>query len=145
MMVVLLGSLAAYDYMRVVAIFAPPSNATPLETRIAQGRESVLFGHHADYAAGTVVQHPGVVLYTFDRSTHFLLDMRLAGAWATALHEAGQTDKARWVAARMREFRGQSADFFRPCDEPAVATKPFQCAPPERSYTVDDFRRPLLR
>ena len=140
MAVVLLGSLAAFDYMRVVAIFAPPNDAAPLETRIAKGRESVLFGHHADYAAGTVVQHPGVVLYTFDRSTHFLLDMRLAGAWAAALHERGETDKARWLAARMREFRGQSAGFFAPCEDPAPAEKPFQCSPPARTYTVDDFR-----
>jgi len=142
--VVLLGSLAAFDYLRVVTIFAPPAVAPPLDTRIAQGRGSVLFGHHADYAAGTVVPHPGTVLDSFDRSTHFLLDMRLAGAWATALHEAGQTDKARWVAARMREFRAASSGFFMPCDDPAVAPKPFQCAPPERAYTVDDFRRSRL-
>jgi hypothetical protein len=141
MAVVLLGSLAALDYMRVVAIFSPPANAPPLETRIARGRESVLFGHHADYAAGTVVQHPGIVLYTFDRSTHFLLDMRLAGAWAVALHESGETDKGRWIAARMREFREASAGFFVPCDDPAVAEKPFQCTPPARTYTVDDFRK----
>ena len=139
--VVLLGSLAAFDYLRVVAIFSPSGDAPSLEARIADGRKSVLFGHHADYAAGTVVPHPGTVLDTFDRSTHFLLDMRLAGAWATALHEAGQTDKGRWVAARMREFRGQSSGFFVPCDDPAVRPKPFQCASPERTYTVDDFRR----
>jgi O-antigen ligase len=141
MAVVLAGSLAVFDYTRVVTIFSPPAEAEPLEVRIAKGRGSVLFGHHADYAAGTVVQHPGEVLGAFDRSTHFLLDMRLAGAWATALHERGETDKARWVAARMREFRQQSAGFFAPCDDPAVATKPFQCTAPSRAYTVDDFRR----
>ena len=140
MLVVLLGSLAVFDYMRVVPIFAPSADADPLEKRIAEGRRSVLFAHHADYAAGTVVQHPGIVLYTFDRSTHFLLDMRLAGAWATALAERGEVDKARWIAARMREFRGQSAGFFAPCDDPSLAEKPFQCALPQRTYTADDFR-----
>ena len=31
------GTLAVYDYMRVVVIFAPPARAAPLEQRIADG------------------------------------------------------------------------------------------------------------
>ena len=43
MFLVLGGTLALYDYMRVVVIFAPPIGAGPLEERIAGGRKSVLF------------------------------------------------------------------------------------------------------
>ena len=59
MFLILGGTLAVYDYMRVVVIFAPPAGAGSLEQRIADGRKSILFGHHADYAAATVAEHPG--------------------------------------------------------------------------------------
>ena len=102
--------------MRVVIIFAPPANAAPLDKRIADGRRSILFAHHADYAAATVVEHPGTVMKAFQRAPHFLLDARLMLAWAKALDEAGETDKARFVAARLKEFRNdQAAEFFAPC------------------------------
>ena len=55
------GTLAVYDYMRVVIIFAPAGQRRVRSSkRIAAGRRSsVLFGHHADYAAATVAEHPG--------------------------------------------------------------------------------------
>ncbi len=59
MFLMLGGTLAVYDYMRVVVIFAPPAGAGPLEQRIAAGRKSILFGHHADYAMATIAAHPG--------------------------------------------------------------------------------------
>jgi O-antigen ligase len=40
MFLMLGGTLAVYDYMRVVVIFAPPVGAGPLEERIAAGRKS---------------------------------------------------------------------------------------------------------
>ena len=43
MFLILGGTLAVYDYMRVVVIFAPPAGAGSLEQRIADGRKSVLF------------------------------------------------------------------------------------------------------
>ena len=112
MFLILGGTLALYDYMRVVVIFAPPVGAGPLEERIASGRRSVLFAHHADYAAATVVDHPGTVAYAFDRAPHYLLDARLMAAWAKALDELGETDKARYLAARLREFRSDADDEF---------------------------------
>ena len=116
MLLILFGTLAVYDYMRVVVIFAPPAGAGSLEQRIADGRKSVLFGHHADYAAATVAEHPGEVMAAFKRAPHYLLDARLMMAWAKALEERGETDKARYVAARLREFHSeQTADFFSPC------------------------------
>ena len=46
----------------------------------------------------------------FERAPHYLLDTRLMMAWAKALAERGEIDKARHVAARLREFRNDQAD-----------------------------------
>jgi O-antigen ligase len=111
--------------------------------RIASGRRSIFFAHHADYAAATTAPHPGRVLPAFIRAPHYLLDARLLQAWAKALDESGQTDKARYVAQRLREFRNeQSAEFFAPCEVGATEGRalPFQCLAPERAYTYEDFR-----
>ena len=137
------GTFALYDYMRVVVIFAPPGNAGPLEQRIADGQHSIFFGHHADYAAATVSEHPGQAMQAFKRAPHFLLDARLMQAWATALNENGETDKASYVAQRLKEFRNEQSDeFFAPCAATAAsqAEKPFQCRQPQRPLTFKDFR-----
>ena len=52
------GAASLLDYRRVVVIFAPPDNAAPLAQRIADGRRSWFFGHHADYAAATTRRAP---------------------------------------------------------------------------------------
>ncbi len=165
MLLILATTLALYDYMRVVIIFAPPAHAAALDKRIADGRHSVLFAHHADYAAATVVDHPGAVMEAFRRAPHFLLDARLMLAWARALDEVGETDKARFVAARLKEFHNEQADeFFAPCSpasaRPALppwavapgaasapgraasapASLPFQCLEPENPVSYRDFR-----
>ena len=148
MALVLGGTLALYDYTRVVVIFVPPADAGPLEQRIADGRRSILFAHHADYAAGTVAEHPGQVMQAFKRAPHFLLDARLMQAWAVALNENGETDKASYVAQRLKEFRNeQSEEFFAPCVAAAGAAAsqvrgelPFQCREPRRPLTFKDFR-----
>ncbi len=147
MLLILGGTLALYDYMRVVVIFAPPAHAGPLAARIAEGRRSVLFAHHGDYAAATIADRPGTVMKAFERAPHFLLDTRLMVAWATALHERGDVDRARYVAARLKEFRNpQAAEFFAPCEAPlAPGTDradelPFQCLAPTKALTFEDFR-----
>jgi hypothetical protein len=73
-------------------------------------------------------------------------------AWAIALNEVGETDKARYVAQRLKEFRNeQSADFFAPCaaapsaaasaaSAPAATPLPFQCLQPMKPLTFEDFR-----
>ena len=100
----------------------------------------------------------------FRRAPHFLLDARLMLAWAKALDEVGETDKARFVAARLKEFHNDQADeFFAPCAAPpipaakvplsaaaaasspgraasAVAALPFQCLAPEKPVSYRDFR-----
>jgi O-antigen ligase len=137
------GLFALYDYMRVVAIFAPSAGAAPLADRIADGRHSVFFSHHAAYAAATTAEHPSDVMWAFKEAPHYLLDARLMQAWAVALDESGDTDRARYLAARLREFRNeQSEAFFAVCDEAPKpdAKRPFQCEPPSRTYSYLDFR-----
>jgi O-antigen ligase len=143
-LLMLAGSAASlYDFRRVVVIFAPPEHATPLSQRIAEGRRSWFFGHHADYAAATTAEHPSQEMEAFERAPHYLLDTRIMIAWATALDEAGQTDRARHIAQRLREFRNPlSDDFFAACAKPqlAGAAPPFQCEPPAKRYDYTDFR-----
>jgi len=139
----LIGAAAMlWDYRRVVVIFAPVENAAPLAERIAEGQRSWFFAHHADYALVTTADAPVLEPGAFDRATHYLLDTRLMIAWAQALATRGDVDRARHLAARLREFRNPgAAPFFAPCDDPQVVEKPFQCQPPERAYDWRDFRR----
>ena len=137
------GMFALYDYLRVVVIFAPPAGAAPLSDRIADGRRSVLFSQHAAYAAATTAEHPSDVMWAFKEAPHYLLDARLMQAWAIALDESGDTDRARYVAARLKEFRSeQSEAFFAACDKEAKPNtkRPFQCEVPLKAYTYLDFR-----
>ncbi len=131
------------DYLRVVVIFQPGDGAAPLAERIAAGQRSVLFAHHADYAAATTAAHPSQAMASFSVATHYLLDTRLMLAWARALNEAGDVERARHVAQRLREFHHSDSDeFFAVCDEPAApgAELPFQCKPPGRVFDYRDFR-----
>ncbi len=139
----LIGAAAMlWDYRRVVVIFAPGGSAAPLAERIADGQRSWFFAHHADYALATTADAPVTQPGAFDRATHYLLDTRLMIAWAQALAARGDVDRARHLAARLREFRNPaSVPFFEPCDDPPAVDKPFQCESPERAYDWRDFRR----
>ncbi len=143
------GTLAVLDYQRVVVIYAPPEGGGSLAARIAAGQRSPLFAHQADYAAATNDVPPPSQALGLMRATHALLDTRLMMAWARQLQAAGHTDEARWVAARLRDFRNpDAAEFFAPCnDSPAPpAGRPFQCQPPERQHDWRALARlpPLL-
>jgi hypothetical protein len=64
-------------------------------------------------------------------------------AWAKALDESGDIDRARYIAQRLEEFHNeQAAEFFAPCaGKPrADAPLPFQCLPPSRQFGYEDFR-----
>ena len=131
------AALSVLDYSRVAVIFAAADNAPPLEQRIAAGQRSLLFAHHADYAAvtsGVAIPDPE---HAFDRATHYLLDARLMIAWARSLAERGQLDAARHLAERLREFRkDDAAAFFETCPaaaSSASAGQPFQCELPVRA------------
>ncbi|MEY4754516.1 MAG: hypothetical protein RJA44_2191, partial [Pseudomonadota bacterium] len=129
----LLLSLAALgEYWTVVVIFEPDMSLGtpgPLDERIKRGQRSLLFGHHADYAAVTMAEHPEAVFDSFERPLYHLLDTRLMITYARALAARGELDRATHVAARLREFRNPASDeFFAPChsSEPGAALA-FQC------------------
>ena len=85
----------------------------------------------------------GIRKHAFRRAPHYLLDARLLEAWAKALHETGDDERARYLARRLSEFHNeQSEGFFAPCAEPATtgATRPFQCQTPARPLDFEDFR-----
>jgi hypothetical protein len=135
---------AVADYTRVVVIFAPPAGAGPLEQRIAAGQHSVLFAHHADYAATTSNVPLADPAHAFDRVTHYLLDSRLMMAWAQALAERGELDAARHVAARLREFRKTDAEeFFSACALAALPPAAAGSAPQEMPFQCQEPARPL--
>lgn len=137
------GVASVVDYLPVVAIFQPGDEAPPLAERIAAGRRSVLFSHHADYAAATTRASPAEVLRAMDGAKHFLLDTRLMTAWSQALADSGDVERARHIAARLREFRNPASKaFFAPCDAglPPSSPPPFQCTPPAAVMDDRDFR-----
>ncbi len=145
--IVLGAALAVVDYTRVVAIFNSADGDVPLAQRIEAGRRSVLFSHHADYAAVT----SGVALRdaraSFANTTHYLLDSRLMLVWAEWLAANGEPDLARHLAARLREFRSADADeFFSACPKQAVPAAdagqlPFQCQLPQRTPHWREYLR----
>ncbi|HTP72730.1 MAG TPA: Wzy polymerase domain-containing protein [Burkholderiaceae bacterium] len=139
------AAAAVLDYWRVAVIYDPGDSSMPLEERIERGQRSPLFGHHADYAAATAFGEPKAPLspsqqLAFRRAPHQLLDVRLMIAWAQALAAEGELDKARWLAARIREFRNPGSDeFFAPCQRAETAATAFQCQPPQRAVPWREF------
>ena len=136
---------SVFDYLRVADIFEARPGAAPLEQRIDAGKHSLFFAHHAHYAAATISDTPGQEMASFDIASHHLLDTRLMMAWAKGFAEVGDLERARHLADRLREFRNPaSAEFFAECDKArseglAPSAWPFQCAPPARTLTWQDF------
>lgn len=129
----------ALDYQAAANIYAPRPGASTLERRIAFAKPMPWWGYQADYADVTVGgdDEPSRPPQAFRRTLHNLLDARLMMAYARSLAEHGEVDKARFVVARLKEFRNGSAKaFFAACEHPPAAggTAPFQCAPPQRHY-----------
>lgn len=140
---VLVGSsvMAVLDYLPVTQIFRAGDDQRPLQQRIERGQRSVLFAHHADYAAATT-QPPQASMTPFDGATHFLLDTRLMIAWSRALAAQGRENEARFLAERLREFRNPNAEpFFAACER-KNASAPFQCRPSDGRPGWRDFVGP---
>ncbi|WP_246071599.1 PglL family O-oligosaccharyltransferase [Inhella inkyongensis] len=132
------GSLYAYwEYRFVAAIYAPAEWDQPLVQRIERGQRTLLFSRHADYAAATALGHNAKSLEAASRTGHQLIDARLMIAWAKSLHAVGETDKARYMVARLREFRSREGTAWLS----ACGNEPEQwfCAPPEKQYSWKDF------
>ena len=138
-----LGALwSAIDYQWAANIYAPRAWAGPLEERIHAGQQRLWFGYQADYADATGPDEgePSRPPQAFRRTLHNLVDARLMIAYARSLAEHGQVDKARYVVARLKEFRSVAGQqFLAVCNRPEVlknpASRPFQCDPPKRRYT----------
>ena len=133
------AAYAAWDHRRIEVIFTPPPGAAPLATRIAEGRRSVLFGHHADYAAVTT-EPRDQSLASFRRPLHQLVDVRLLIAYIEALRAHGRDAEALYAAQRLREFRREDAQaYFEDCT-PDNPSPPFQCDTTPVSLTWRDLR-----
>jgi O-antigen ligase len=134
-----LGLWCTLDYLAASDIYAPHKGAAPLEQRIALSQRMPWWGYQADYAEVTVPDddEPALPPQAFRRTLHNLVDSRLMMAYARSLAEHGQVDEARYVVARLREFRNPAAKaFFEVCEEQVEgAEQPFQCSPPSRTYT----------
>ncbi len=144
------AAFAVQDYLRVVQIFQSWPDAPPLAERIDDGRHSVFFAHHAHYAAATTSALPASQRReAFDTASRHILDTRLMIAWAKALEQAGDRDRALYIAQRLREFRNPAArTFFAPCAPtaqaaaPAAPAPPFPCGAPARALDWQDFVPP---
>ena len=145
LLMALAGWLALLDYQRAVVIYAPTEGSGSLVERIQRGQRSLLFAHHADYAATTNDAPPAAAALGFARATHSLLDTRLMVAWAQSLADAGAIDQARWLAQRLREFHNPDADgFFALCKNLSQSAADFQCQPPLRVHAWREFLKPPL-
>ena len=141
LMMTVLAASACLDYLNIVGLFKPHAGAAPLEDRIRSAQLSPLFSNQGDFVA--IMEHKATVqeLPLIQRSARIVVNSRLLYLWSNLLQEQGQTDKARFLAARMREFNLVGArDWFNVCSDPAVAAKPFQCLPPEHPVSWRDFR-----
>jgi O-antigen ligase len=139
---VALAAFSVWDYSRVTAIFSASEGSTPLAQRIERGQHSLFFGHHGDYAAATTDTDRRLREHAFDGAAHYLLDTRLMMAWAEELQARGDVERARYLAARLREFRNPaSQSWFSACLGPRDPSqpRPFQCTPPEQPHDWREF------
>ncbi len=141
LMMTVLAASACLDYLNIVGLFKPHADAAPLEDRIRSAQASTLFSNQGDFVS--IMEHRATAeeLPLIQRTSRVVVNSRLLYLWSNLLQEKGETDKARYLAARMREFNLVGArDWFIPCSDPAVVTKPFQCLPPEHPLSWRDFR-----
>ena len=132
------------DYRAASNIYAPRAGAGSLDQRIAFGMKMPWWGYQADYALVNRPDEdePSLPPEAFRRTLHNLLDARLMMAYARALAEHGQTDKARYVAQRLYEFKNSMAkDWKTLCETPLEPGEPvpFQCEKPQQAYTWRDM------
>ena len=135
------GAAAAMDYMRVESIYRPMRPGATIEQHVASGLHSVFYSNMAGYAVATLNVETDK-RRAMDLAVHALLDWQLMESLSAWLAAHGQVDKARFVAARLREFkRPETEAFFAVCATPQAA-QAYQCQRPERSYSWRDFQRP---
>ncbi|MEY4428902.1 MAG: hypothetical protein RLZZ182_1591 [Pseudomonadota bacterium] len=128
----------ALDYQWAVNVYAPRYGHASLDQRVESARNRLWFGYQADYAHvnGPDLDETPRPVQDFSRTLHNIVDTRLMVAYARALYEVGEVDKARHVVARLREFKPpRTLAFLKPCLQPEPGQAlPWQCQAPERSY-----------
>lgn len=140
-LVMVVGALwMQWDYRGVAAIWLPSDNTLTQQQRIARGQTSVVFSHFADYVAALKTEPPSQAIALFSSAAPAMLDPPLMEAWAKALDGTGQTDKARYLVERLREFHDpHSQAFFAPCNNATLVPKPFQCEPSRQAHSWKEF------
>jgi hypothetical protein len=132
--------LALADYARVARIYTAES-AAQLTERIAAGQRSVLFAHHADYAAAVTATGPDEAMLPLRQASHFLLDPQIMVLLIRTLAAQGDVERAGHVAQRLREFHDPRAmEFLKACEAGAIEPKTFRCEAPTRELDWHDFR-----
>jgi O-antigen ligase len=140
-MFAVIAASAWLDYQNIVALFEPTATSLPLPERIQHARQSPLFANLADRVAVVDMPPSPAMMPAIHGASHVLFDGRILYVWANLLNAEGQVDKARYLAARLREFDlSGPKPWYAPCDDPAITAKPFQCLPPEHPVTWRDFR-----
>ncbi len=132
--------LALRDYGRVSRLYLPDLDAPPFDTLLADAEKSKLFDTYADSSNATLRAPRPHTLESARRAAHRIIGPRLLISWARSLNAEGQTDKARYLVERLREFQSPAGDeFLRVCDT-TVEPKQFQCEASVGRYTFKDFR-----
>lgn len=135
------GVVAWLSYMTVADVYRPNYVAVPLAERIGRAEASPLFRNYADRMIALQAESPAEVLPEIQRAFRANPNGGVMFVWMNALAVHGDEDKARYVAARLREFNlSGPAPFFAPCNDPAIVAKPFQCLPPSHPMTWQDLR-----
>lgn len=132
------AAAAALDYTRVAAIYRPVRAGSTIGQHVEPGLRSAFFSTMGGYAAATV----NVDIdkrRALSLAVHGLLDWRLMEALADWLARQGDVDRARFVAARLKEYnRAESQAYFAVCAQPGATA--YQCQPPERDHDWREFQ-----
>lgn len=126
------------DHRALHTLYRPAEQAPPELQRIVDARQSLLFGQFGDRFAGTLAPNGRRRIEPFQAVVFEGIDDRMLASWALTLAEIGQVDKARYLAARLREFNSPTGrSFMALC---AKAPDRFQCLPGEPALSFRDFR-----
>lgn len=131
------GLVAWADYQRIAPLYEEGS--LPMPDRIISGQQARLFGPWADRVYVDVLPDSSNALEAIQRSSHLMVDVRLLMRWAVALDREGQTDKARYIAMRVRDFRDPAVgEWLARCTLPG-GSPPRWCGSPSRNYSAADY------
>ena len=140
LLIALAAAWALLDYRTIAAVYSPGPDDPPLQQRIEAARGSPLFGHFAGRLVATLAPVDRRQLADYRATAFEIIDWRLLASWAQAYAEAGEVDKARYLAARLREFDSPAAQLvFATCarDPSGFACQP---APPGPGLGFEAFR-----